>query len=207
MWNTYDPKFSSESHTDQFPGTNTRESLEIWTFSNCSHKLEAAVATGGSGNLWLCLLQVLCLAESSDLLPKLFPPATQNTSSFCPCSGCGASILGLQQLFVIRLLFKSNRSDKFRRITVFRAVYSGTICKIFLGINLSGATWWLILDHLFWDIFPPSFLNFCWSTEDSPSWPRLYGRGVMIPLLTFDGLNARQVNKEDWFCLDSTIWY
>lgn len=55
--------------------------------------------------------------------------------------------------------------------------------------------------------FIPSFFNFCQSTDDSPSWPRLHGQGVILPLFTFDGLNARQVNKEDWFCLDSKIWY
>lgn len=45
--------------------------------------------------------------------------------------------------------------------------------------------------------FSPSSLFLCQPTEDSPSWLRLHGRGVMISLLTCEGLNARQVNKED----------
>lgn len=162
MWNTCDPKFSSESHAAQFPGTNTRESLEIWTFSSCSHKLEAAVATGGSGALWLCLLQILCLAESPDLPlpPKLFLPATQNTSSSCPRSGCDASILGLQEPFVIRLFFKCNRSGKFRRIAVFKPVCSGRICKFFSWDKSLRRN--MVIDFRPSTLrFIPSFLNFC----------------------------------------------
>lgn len=45
--------------------------------------------------------------------------------------------------------------------------------------------------------FSASSLYLCQPTEDSPSWLRRHGRGVMIPLLTCEGLNARQVNKED----------